>query len=110
MGDGLLADVGFVVAKPHGRGQLLRDRILELAEGGELIDGDGTGRGVDVVARQTGGDAVSMEVTAREAALRNGDQRRVLRLGFLLSVKHARDRKSTRLNSSHLVISYAVFR
>src|SRR5476649_701189 len=29
--------------------------------------------------------------------------------GFLTSANHAQDRKSTRLNSSHTVISYAVF-
>src|SRR5256885_7154055 len=38
-----------------------------------------------------------------------GSQERLDRLGHRLALLHALDRKSTRLNSSHLVISYAVF-
>src|SRR5256885_7972779 len=37
------------------------------------------------------------------------DRDRGARRGLLLGLGHDRDRKSTRLNSSHLVISYAVF-
>src|SRR2546422_7636673 len=40
---------------------------------------------------------------------RDGDRRKISRLHLTLRDKFARDRKSTRLNSSHGYISYAVF-
>src|ERR1039457_1237986 len=43
------------------------------------------------------------------ALLLREDAQASLHAGATRSVRHARDRKSTRLNSSHLVISYAVF-
>src|SRR2546426_4892864 len=52
--------------------------------------------------------------TLRRALLEEedrGDEPEVREKGFqdLVAPEHHRDRKSTRLNSSHLVISYAVF-
>src|SRR5690348_17531489 len=46
---------------------------------------------------------------AFDARLGLGDQRRTDFLGAAAVVDHDRDRKSTRLNSSHPSISYAVF-
>src|SRR5260221_7176221 len=40
---------------------------------------------------------------------RERERRRLRRIGVGRHWKHVRDRKSTRLNSSHTVISYAVF-
>src|SRR2546426_1854543 len=53
--------------------------------------------GCDQLPRPTRGFAARMRLVAIDHTLRDRDRR------------HARDRKSTRLNSSHLVISYAVF-
>src|SRR5256885_5377388 len=75
------------------------------------------------VFRRLGLSATGMREIAEEADLSPGNlyyyfsgkdeillfcqERTLVRL--LASVEEARDRKSTRLNSSHLVISYAVF-
>src|SRR5256885_6708289 len=52
-----------------------------------------------------------LRVLRRAEVDRRAGHRRLAREGHLLvrQVRRDRDRKSTRLNSSHLVISYAVF-
>src|SRR2546426_8852674 len=60
---------------------------------------DAAGRGMD-----------GLFYRLRAASMRSGAARQPMALAYLLQPDHlSRDRKSTRLNSSHLVISYAVF-
>src|ERR1039457_7549640 len=65
--------------------------------------------GVDLIFRDTGPAIIHIEYGHRALLLlRNGE--RNLYLGTFFGIlNRITDRKSTRLNSSHLVISYAVF-
>src|SRR5256885_4778221 len=53
-------------------------------------------------------DAVAGEHVERRAVVRDREALEIEERG-VAKLAHERDRKSTRLNSSHLVISYAVF-
>src|SRR5256885_12119757 len=83
------------------RSRRLADHLLQL---GEL---HGEAAAVLVQARLIAEEVADAELLVDELGrqLAGGSQVRVL---FQVSVE-AKDRKSTRLNSSHLVISYAVF-
>src|SRR5207249_10396707 len=82
-----------------GRGAELAPRLDEFAVLRELRDScDGVRRGVRVLPAVSFGDE-DVTVRRRHDVVGFGE-----RLG-----RHLRDRKSTRLNSSHVSISYAVF-
>src|SRR5256885_12377431 len=66
------------------------------------------------LAGEVGADRVFAKYRARVRGItKNGNRERKTRLNLVDGGQHPvvrkRDRKSTRLNSSHLVISYAVF-
>src|SRR5438552_6437898 len=67
----------------------------------------GGGRGLRLV-RRPGELAAAVAAARREAAAAAGDARVFLER-YLEDARHVEDRKSTRLNSSHQIISYAVF-
>src|SRR5688500_20085333 len=75
---------------------LFRSQQAQLKEGGQIVVGT-VGRVLDLISRHS-----LMLHSCRYLVLDEADE--MLDLGFL-----EEDRKSTRLNSSHLVISYAVF-
>src|SRR5437667_560867 len=50
-----------------------------------------------------------LTVGSGEAALEQMIQARLAAVGFDVAIRQLEDRKSTRLNSSHITISYAVF-
>src|SRR5207244_8889832 len=97
----LLADFGLEAAPV----ELERDGVADLDLGGVPEDGAG---GV-------GGDGVAAFEDSQRASLfeLQGQARQALALGpkqaFGANAEIGRDRKSTRLNSSHQIISYAVF-
>src|SRR5690606_39458664 len=109
-----------------GHGLQLTDRRLghlrRLTRTTDSARGAGFGRFSDVVAgqgeqavqdaRAAGPDAVVLELVGdpgAQAADRAGGGERVGRVDVQVVVVDGRDRKSTRLNSSHVKISYAVF-
>src|SRR5690625_5388462 len=77
-----------------------------------MIKADAYGHGLVPVARALapGADGFGVARFHEALALREaGVTRRILLLGSLLDRELLQDRKSTRLNSSHVAISYAVF-
>src|SRR3712207_7421504 len=64
---------------------------------------------VDAVPRILRGKALALEDVPQMPTARGADDLRPAAVGIRHAPDRARDRKSTRLNSSHANISYAVF-
>src|SRR5688500_14416764 len=91
-----------------------RERVIVLAAGEAMADGD-DGRANQRRPQHVHGDVRAerrRQLAGINGALDGGDgvgQHLLQQLEAFPLLRDARDRKSTRLNSSHLVISYAVF-
>src|SRR5258708_31425794 len=83
------------------------DRLWVAREGGAIV-------GMSVLDYPPGVGNVWTDYTGTSRAVRGRGIARALKCetvtqAIALGVTHVRDRKSTRLNSSHQIISYAVF-
>src|SRR5256885_12958171 len=98
------AEAAGIVEADHGAIIEGQDDMVVLRVGAIRVAGDDPARHAEMQQQQPGLVELDQDVFA--AACQSADQRAVEPLG-----QHwwERDRKSTRLNSSHLVISYAVF-
>src|ERR1035441_7786899 len=92
-----------VVASEQVREEMLRERRLTMEQAlhDRLIDADDYAR----FERIRRGSA--MRLTRQGAFAEKTTLGKMSNYGFLSDPRHHRDRKSTRLNSSHLGISYA---